>query len=73
MALTLDTVALPTAPATIIVIIHEYKAKGALTSTLLAVVLPDNALTIIATSISIGIAKSIVGSGSMSILRELKR
>ena len=73
MALTLGAVALPTAPAAIIAIIHEYKAKGPLTSTLLSVVVLDDALAIIATSISIGIAKSIVGSGSMSILRELRR
>ncbi|MCD6107027.1 MAG: cation:proton antiporter [Caldisericaceae bacterium] len=73
MALTLGAVALPTAPAAIIAIIHEYKAKGPFTSTLLSVVVLDDALAIIATSISIGIAKSIVGSGSMSILRELRR
>ena len=56
IALTLGAVSLPTAPAAIVAIIHEFRAKGPLTSTLLSVVILDDAVAIIATSISIALS-----------------
>ena len=73
MALTLGAVSLPTAPAAIVAIIHEFRAKGPLTSTLLSVVILDDAVAIIATSISIAIAKTMVSSEAASPWVEVSR
>lgn len=73
MALILGAVSLPTAPAAIVAIIHEFKAKGPLTSTLLSVVILDDAVAIIVTSISIAIAKSLVTSETISLWTEVNK
>jgi hypothetical protein len=53
-------------------IIHEYKAKGPLTTTLLAVVALDDAIAIGAFSIALGISKPLVsGIGSVSLIQML--
>lgn len=47
VALTLGAMSAATAPATILAVIHEYRARGPFTSTLLGVVALDDGLTII--------------------------
>jgi Kef-type K+ transport system membrane component KefB len=53
-----------TAPAVVIAIIHEYKAKGPLTTTLLSVVALDDAIAIVAFSIALGISVPLVAMAS---------
>ncbi|NIN34094.1 MAG: sodium:proton antiporter, partial [Gammaproteobacteria bacterium] len=55
MGLVIGALASATAPAVILAMIREYKAKGALTTTLLSVVAFDDALAIIFFSVALGI------------------
>ena len=56
LALVIGAIASATAPAVTMAIIREYKARGPLTTTLLAVVALDDAIAVIAFAIAIGIA-----------------
>ena len=68
MALVIGAIASATAPAITLAVIREFKAKGPLTTTLLAVVALDDAIAVIAFSIAAGIARPLVsGSGSISL------
>lgn len=53
-----------TAPAATMAIISQYKAKGPLTTTLLAVVALDDAVAVIAFAIALGISQPLVGGAS---------
>ncbi len=72
MAFILGAIASATAPAATIAIIREYKAKGPLTSTLLAVVALDDVIAIIAFAIAAGVAQPLVaGDGGFSAYQAL--
>jgi len=61
LAFVLGAIACATDPATILAITHEYRAKGPLTTTLLALVAIDDAVAVIAFAIAMGIAQSLAG------------
>ncbi len=72
MALVVGAIASATAPAVTMAIIREYKARGPLTTTLLAVVALDDAIAVIAFAIAIGIAQPLVsGSSGISLYQML--
>jgi len=73
MALVIGAICAATAPAATLAIVHEYRAQGALTSTLLGVVALDDALTILLYAVSVGIAQSFVNSGAPSLVQHLLR
>ena len=64
MALIIGAVSCATAPAATMAIISEYKAKGPLTTTLLAVVALDDAVAVIAFAIASGVCQPLVGGAS---------
>jgi Kef-type K+ transport system membrane component KefB len=63
MALILGGIAVATAPAATIAVIHELRAKGPLTTTLLGVVALDDALSIIVFSGALAAASQLLGTG----------
>ena len=67
VAITLGAIATATAPAATIMVVKQYKAKGALTSILLPIVALDDAVGLICFSVSIGIAQALEG-GSVSAI-----
>ena len=72
MALVIGAIASATAPAVTMAVIREYKARGPLTTTLLAVVALDDAIAVIAFAIAVGIAQPLVcGGGGISLYRML--
>ena len=64
LAFVLGAIACATDPATILAITHEYRAKGPLTTTLLALVAIDDAVAVIAFAIAMGIAQSLASGAS---------
>lgn len=62
-AIVLGAVATATAPAATLMVVRQYKAKGALTDTLLPVVAIDDAVGLVVFAISFGIAKSLSVTG----------
>ncbi len=64
MALVIGAIASATAPAVTMAVIRELKARGPLTTTLLAVVALDDAIAVIAFAIAVGIAQPLVSGGS---------
>jgi len=60
MAIVIGAISCATAPATIIAIIHECKARGPLTTTLLGVVALDDAFCIIAYAVASSIAGALI-------------
>jgi len=66
MAFIIGSVACATAPAATIAVIQQFKAKGPLTTTLLAVVALDDAIAVIAFAIALGICQPIVNGGNIS-------
>ena len=58
-ALCLGAIATATAPATTIMVVKQYKAKGELTDLLLPIVALDDAVGIVVFSVSFGIAKAL--------------
>ncbi len=60
MAFIIGAVSCATAPAATMAIISEYKAKGPLTTTLLAVVALDDAIAVVAFSVALGICQPLV-------------
>jgi len=67
MAFIIGAVSCATAPAAIVAIINQYRAKGPLTTTLLAVVALDDAIAVIAFAIAVGICQPLVsGAGGVS-------
>ncbi|MBQ8689314.1 MAG: cation:proton antiporter [Clostridia bacterium] len=68
-AITLGAVAAATAPAATLMVVKQYKAKGALTDILLPVVALDDAVGLVLFAISFGIARSLaVGSVSIAAI-----
>ncbi|SHI91707.1 transporter, CPA2 family [Clostridium amylolyticum] len=61
-SIVLGAIAAATAPAATVMVIRQYKAKGPLVNTLLQVVAMDDAVAIIAFSVSLAIAQSMNGS-----------
>lgn len=66
MAMIIGAVSAATAPATTLAVIHEYRAKGPLTTILLGVVSLDDGLTILFYAIAISLARSLVTGGPLS-------
>ncbi|MFC1957100.1 cation:proton antiporter [Chloroflexota bacterium] len=72
MALVIGAIASATAPAVTMAVIRELKARGPLTTTLLAVVALDDAIAVIAFAIAVGIAQPLVsGSGGIALYQML--
>ncbi len=72
-AILIGAVSAPTAPAPILAVVHEYKAKGPLTSVLLGVVTLDDGITIILFSVATAVARGLAGDGlplTLHVLRE---
>ncbi len=72
VAIVLGSVATATAPAATLMVIKQYKAKGAVTDVLLPVVALDDAVGLVVFAISFGVAKSLsIGSSNvLSIILE---
>ena len=66
-AIVLGAIASATAPAATLMVVRQYKAKGALTDILLPVVALDDAVGLVLFAISFGIAKALK-AGAVSIL-----
>ena len=66
MALIMGAVSAATAPAAVMAIVHEYRAAGPLTTTLLAVVALDDATAIIFYSFAAILAHSLITSEALS-------
>ena len=67
MAFIIGAIASATAPALTLVILRELRARGPLTTTLLAVVALDDAIAVIAFAIAVGVAQPLVsGVGGVS-------
>lgn len=60
MALVIGAISVATAPAAIMAIVHEYRAKGPLTTTLLGVVALDDATAIVFFAFAINISQSLI-------------
>jgi Kef-type K+ transport system membrane component KefB len=71
LALILGSVASATAPAATVHVIHQYKAKGPLTSTILAVVGIDDAFALIIFAFASAVAKSMIVAEHISFLHIL--
>ena len=72
MAFIIGAVSCATAPAATMAIISEYKAKGPLSTTLLAVVALDDAIAIMAFAVALGISQPLVsGAGGISFYQAL--
>jgi Kef-type K+ transport system membrane component KefB len=67
LALVMGAISTATAPAAVLAIIHEYKARGVLTTMLLGVVALDDALAIFFFAFSASIADSVVNQGAANI------
>ncbi|MBW2011509.1 MAG: cation:proton antiporter [Deltaproteobacteria bacterium] len=67
MALIIGAISAATAPAATLAIIHEYRAKGPFTTTLLGVVALDDALAIIFAAFAITIAQSFVNHEAITL------
>ena len=65
--LTLGAIATATAPAATLMVVRQYKAKGALTSLLLPIVAIDDAIGLVVFAVSFGIAKTLV-SGTVDMI-----
>jgi len=72
MAIIIGAISCATAPAAVLAIIHEYRAKGPLTTTLLGVVALDDAFAILGYAIAISIAGVlIIGVQALSLYQML--
>lgn len=67
-ALVLSAIAAATAPAATIMVIKQYKARGPVTETLLAVVAIDDAVALIAFGFAVAIAQTLTNPAAASIL-----
>lgn len=68
VAIILGAVASATAPAATLMVVRQYKAKGPVTDTLLPVVALDDAVGLVLFSISFGIAKGMMASGTANVV-----
>jgi len=67
LALIIGAVSAATAPAAILAIVHEYKAKGPLTTTLLGVVALDDGMAIILFAFAGSIVSALTKTGGVSL------
>ena len=67
VAITMGAIAAATAPAATLMVVKQYKAKGALTDMLLPVVAFDDAVGLVIFAVSFGIAKALGGGGAISL------
>ena len=67
VAITLGAVATATAPAATLMVVRQYKAKGALTDLLLPIVALDDAIGLMVFAVSFGIARAL-SSGTVDII-----
>lgn len=70
-SIVLGAIAAATAPAATVMVIRQYKAKGPLVDTLLQVVAMDDAVAIIAFSVSLAIAQSMNGASGSFLKKAL--
>lgn len=66
MAIVMGAISAATAPAATLAVIHEYKAKGPLTTILLGIVALDDGLTILFYAFAAAVARSLITQGSLS-------
>ncbi len=66
VAFVLGAIATATAPAATLLVVHQYKAKGPVTDTLLPVVAIDDAIGLIIFSISIAVSQALTKGTAMS-------
>ena len=66
-AITMGAIAAATAPAATLMVVRQYKAKGAVTEVLLPVVALDDAVGLTVFAVSFGIARA-MGEGSVSVV-----
>ncbi len=72
MAFIIGAISCATAPAAIMAVIQQYKARGPLTTTLLAVVALDDAIAVIAFAIALSICQPLViGAAGISLYQVL--
>ncbi|MFQ5646725.1 MAG: cation:proton antiporter [bacterium] len=71
MALIFGSLATATAPAATVDVLWEYRSKGILTSTIMAIVGLDDALALIVYGFASSTAKILIGFGSFSVARIL--
>ena len=67
-AILLGAIASATAPAATLMVVRQYKAKGALTSILLPIVALDDAVGLILFAVSAGVAKAILSGNGISVV-----
>lgn len=67
-ALVLGAIAAATAPAATVMVIKQYKAKGPVTETLLAVVAIDDAVALIAFGVAVAVAETLTLGQNVSML-----
>lgn len=69
-AITLGAIATATAPATTLMVVRQYKAKGPITELLLPIVALDDAVGLIAFAVSFGVARA-MGSAGLNLVSVL--
>lgn len=69
----LGAIATATAPAATLMVVHQYRAKGELTGTLLPVVAMDDAVGLMVFSVSAAIAKTLSSGGEISMYTMLEK
>lgn len=67
MSLTLGAIAAATAPAATLMVVRQYRAKGPVTDTLLPVVAMDDAVCLMAYSLSIALARTIAEGTALTV------
>lgn len=67
-AVLLGAIASATAPAATLMVVRQYKAKGALTSILLPIVALDDAVGLVLFAVSAGIAKAMMSGAGVSLV-----
>jgi len=70
-ALFLGAISAATAPAAVLAVIHQYRARGPLTLTVLGVVATDDAVALINFSIVLGLASTLMGVTDTPLLSSL--
>lgn len=70
-ALVLSAIAAATAPAATIMVIKQYKARGPVTETLLAVVAIDDAVALIAFGFAVAVAQTMTNPAGASVLASI--
>ena len=67
-AILLGAIASATAPAATLMVVRQYKAKGALTSILLPIVALDDAVGLVLFAVSAGVAKAMLSGAGISVV-----